>query len=178
MYGFVMRISKNFKNASTYICLYKSLIRSQLEYAVPIWNPYYNKYNDALEKVQKKFLRCINHKCSRGYLTYEQLLHKYQFTTLKHRRIQLGATFLYDLCHNRYDCVPIINKICYKVPTRTHARTPCRLFATPRCRTNAGKRSPLLRLVHTYNEMFHTIDIAGIRPSVFKKNIVDILSYS
>lgn len=44
MYGFVMRAAVDFKRPSTYLHLYKTIIRPQLEYAVPIWNPYFKKY--------------------------------------------------------------------------------------------------------------------------------------
>jgi hypothetical protein len=172
MYGLVMRLCKNFKNTSTFLYLYKSLIRPQIEYAVPIWNPYYSKYNDALEKVQKKFLRCLQYKCASGTLPYQELLNKYNLLSLRHRRLQLETTVLYDLCHNRYDCISIINKLYYRVPTRSHSRASCKPFAIPRYRTNSGKRSPLLRLMHSYNELFHSVDIAT-RPSVFKKLILN-----
>lgn len=73
MYGFVMRSSTDFKRSSTYLYLYNSLIRSQLEYAVPLWNPFYNKYIEAIERVQRKFLRATNYRCQRRYLSYDQL---------------------------------------------------------------------------------------------------------
>lgn len=175
MYGFVMRSSAKFTRPSTFVCLYKALIRSQLEYAVPIWNPLYTKYVEAIERVQRKFLKSVHHKCFHSRLPYEQLLIKYRLLKLDQRRVQLEAMMLYDLCHNRYDCIPLVNKLCYRIPTRTHSRKPCRLFATTCCRTNAGKRSPMYRLVESYNKTFNTIDIAATRPSIFKKNILDIL---
>lgn len=178
MYGFVMRSSAKFTQPSTFICLYNALIRPQLEYAVPIWNPYYSKYVEALEMVQKKFLRALHFRCSRGRLSYLQLLERYKLLTLTQRRKQLEAMLLYDLCHNRYDCSAIINKVCYRVPIRAHRRNPCPTFATPRCRTNAGKRSPLFRLLHSFNNLFNTIDIVATGPSAFKRKIVEALRSS
>lgn len=175
MYGFVMRSSAKFTRPSTYLHLYKSLIRSQLDYAVSIWNPFYGKYTTALERVQKKFLRCMHYKCYHSRLSYDQLLVKYELLKLESRRIQLGTMLIYDLCHNRYDCMPLINKLCYRVPNRTHCRNPCQLFALTRCRTNAGKRSPLYRLVKLYNTNFNSIDISVTRPSIFKNKILEIL---
>ena len=40
MYGCDMRSSTEFKRISTYLYLYKTLIRSQLEYTVLIWKKY------------------------------------------------------------------------------------------------------------------------------------------
>jgi hypothetical protein len=138
MYGFVMRSSKKFTQTTTFLCLYNALVRSQLEYAVPIWNPFYNKYIDGLEIVQKKFLRAMHYRCFHSFPSYEQLLQKYKLLRLEERRKQLEAMMLYDICHNRYDCIPIVDRLSYNVPTRTHCRSLCKLFAATRCRTNAG----------------------------------------
>jgi hypothetical protein len=177
MYGFVVRACKEFRIPATFIHIYKSLIRSQLEYATSIWDPFYNKYSEQIEKVQKKFLRYLHFKCFRGRLSYHILLDKYKLLCLKYRRLQVQAKLLYDFCNNKYDCIDVINNIGYQVPVRPHRRA-CRtdrFFATNKSRTNAGKRSPMLRLTDTYNEYFNDIDIYSTKIGSFKKLVVNKL---
>jgi hypothetical protein len=178
MYGLVMRSSIDFIQPSTYIYLYKSLIRSQLDYAVSVWNPFYRKYADALESVQKRFLKVMHYRCFHKHLTYDQLLVKYDLLNLKSRRLHLEAMFLYDLCHNRYDCIELINKLFYRVPYRAHCRNPGNLFAISFCRTNSGKRSPMYRITNSYNDNFNSIDMYGTNVSSFKHQIVKALKSS
>lgn len=40
----LIRVSNNFEGVSTFTQLYNSLVHSSLDYAVCIWNPYYEKY--------------------------------------------------------------------------------------------------------------------------------------
>lgn len=175
MFGFVIRASNDFKRPTTYLHLFRSLIRSQLEYAVAIWDPLYHTYCDAIEKVQKKFLRCMHYKCYHSISSYENLLKIYNLPSLKSRRLALQAILLYDFCNNKYDCIDISSNISFRVPARPRMRA-CRslpLFATPRCRTNAGERAPLYRLVDIHNKHFNDIDIFSIRIGAFKRMIKD-----
>lgn len=54
MLGFVQRICKDFSHISTYILLYKSLIRCHVEYCIPILDPHYINQVNAVERIQKK----------------------------------------------------------------------------------------------------------------------------
>lgn len=180
MYGFIMRASHDFHQPSTYLHLYKSLIRPQLEYAVSIWNPFYTKYKDIIERVQRKFLRAMHFRCYRATLSYRKLLEKYKLQTLEDRRTLLEAMTLYGICHNNFDCIDLTNKICFVVPRTVHRREvrAYQLFSTTSSKTNAGKRAPLHRMVDTYNKFFNEIDIFHQPLSTFKKNIISNLSCS
>lgn len=178
LYGFIMRASHDFHQPSTYLHLYKSLIRPQLEYAVCVWNPLYIKYREIIERVQRKFLRAMHFRCHRGTLSYSRLLVKYKMQTLEDRRTLLEAMTLYGICHNKYDCMDLTNKLCYVIP-RTVLRREVRayqLFSTSHSKTNAGKRAPLCRMVNNYNNFFINIDIFHQSISSFKRNVIDTLS--
>lgn len=176
MYNFVIRSSCNFKNEKTYQLLYNSLIRSQLEYAVSVWSPLYKCYNDDIERVQKKFLRCVHFKCYRSIVSYEVLLKKYKLLSLKSRRQQLDVMLLFDLCHNRYDCPDLIGKLRLKVPYRSLSRESKKqkTFALVACRTNSGHRSPLYRMTKTFNDNFSCLDIFNDRVGYFKRTVMDL----
>lgn len=176
MFGFVMRASINFKHTASYITLYNALVRSQLEYAVLVWNPFYKKYTEILEKIQAKFLKSMHYRCCLCRLPYDQLLKKYKLITLEARRSQLEAMFVYDLWHNKFDCPSLVNQVCYGVPNKTHYRNIPKFFATSRCRTNAGKRSPLHRILTSYNDLFNAIDIAATSPGTYKKLVLQCLN--
>ena len=54
--GFVKRWAKEFIDPYITKLLYVSLVRSILEYASIIWNPYYRCHSDSIESVQEEFL--------------------------------------------------------------------------------------------------------------------------
>lgn len=178
MYHFVTRAASDFTRTSTFTYLFKSLIRPQLEYASSIWNPFYKKYIDVIDKVQYKFLKFINfkiHKNSR--LPYNNLLKKYSLTTLEKRRSFLDAMLLHGLCNNKFDCVQLVNSIKYVVPRNANRRETraYRLFAESPCRTNAGFRNPLRRLLASYNQNFTAIDIFHLPTAKYRKALSDCL---
>ena len=129
--------------------------------------------------VQKKFLKCIHYKCTHSQLSYDLLLDKYDLLDLASRRIQLSTMLFYDICHNKYDCIDLIEKICYQVPVKTHIRTTRqhKLFATSICRTNAGVRAPIRRMLELYNFNFNNIDILGLHAGIFMRAIIENLKH-
>ena len=180
MYGFIMRSTHDFKRTSSYLCLYKTFVRSQLEYAVPIWSPYYKKYIDRIENVQRRFLRAMHFRCQRTYLQYSQLLSKYKLLTLSSRRKQLEVMILYNIVNGNFNCIDLNNVLCYAVPRTTHRRRvrAGKLFAVGTCRSNTGLRSPIRRMATTYNETFEHVDIFTCSMYRFRRLLYETLEHS
>ncbi|KAJ8732320.1 hypothetical protein PYW08_015050 [Mythimna loreyi] len=127
--------------------------------------------------VQKKFLRTMHYKCTKSRIPYIQLLKYYKLQSLESRRILLMVMMLHGLCNNRFDCTDITNSISYIVPRtamRRGARVP-RLFHTAMCRTHAGARAPLRRIVDTYNTHFVDLDIFALSHLMFKRMAIESL---
>jgi ribonuclease P/MRP protein subunit RPP40 len=78
-------VKRNFKNLDTesFLLLYKTYIRPQLEYCVQVWSPHLQKDIQLLEKVQRKSTKLV-----RGFtkLSYQQRLERLGLTTLEKRR--------------------------------------------------------------------------------------------
>jgi len=58
-YKMVGLIKRNFKylSLSSFVLVYKNLVRSQLDYCNSVWSPYRKSDIDALQKVQKRQLK-------------------------------------------------------------------------------------------------------------------------
>ena len=54
-------IYRNFRylDKTMFLHLYKSLVRTHLEYASPVWSPYLKKYKKAIENIQRRATRMI-----------------------------------------------------------------------------------------------------------------------
>nr|AEM44817.1 unknown [Pectinophora gossypiella] len=109
MYKFVMRATTDFSRISTYLYLYTTLIRPQVEYACAIWNPLYKKYSEQLEIIQARFLKSVHYKIYRYKTPYNNLLSKFEMLTLHNRRMLLQSVTLYRICHNLIDCPDLVN---------------------------------------------------------------------
>ena len=84
--------------SDSFVVLYKSMIRSHLEYAVSVWNPHHQSLK--LEKVQKRATKLV---LTVKKLCYEERLQKVKLPTLKYRRIRGDMIELYKIFAGKYE---------------------------------------------------------------------------
>ena len=66
-----------------FLNLYKSLVRPHLEYATPVWSPFYKKDEIIIENVQRRTTKLVT---SCKHLPYPERLRKLGLPTLEYRR--------------------------------------------------------------------------------------------
>src|SRR3989441_11196475 len=80
-------INKNFADIdeNTFLLLYKAMVRSHLEFAGSVWNPYKISQIRSLEKIQKRATKLVR-SCKK--LSYKERLIHLKLPTLKFRRLR------------------------------------------------------------------------------------------
>nr|CAI5870437.1 unnamed protein product [Callosobruchus analis] len=160
-YGFVVRNCRNFKSPEALIALYSTYIRSHLEYASVIWNPFYNHDKSTLEGLQRKFLKFLAYRIDGIYpaqgFPQTSLLCRFNIQSLEIRRVCAALTFLYKLLHNQVDSCDILSQLNFSVPganTRSF-----NTFYCDRARTNLYIKSPIYFMCNSFNCISSKCDI-------------------
>lgn len=166
MLGFIFRCGKHFKTESMLV-LYHSLVRSRLEYCSTVWSPIYAKYNDIIEKVQRKFTRMYFFKFKLTRIDYDDRLIHLQIHSLKTRRLENDEITLYKIIHNRID-----TSLNQHLSYYNHGRVSRRdqpIFYTPFGSSNIVRNEPLHRMQNHHDKYFHDINIFDDSFYSFKK---------
>ena len=140
-------------NKTTFLLLYKALVRPHLEYANQVWAPILKKHETMIENVQRRATKQIP-----GFsdLSYEQRLKDLNLPTLKYRRTRGDMIELYKIVSNKYD-----EKVCNFIPlcvnrqhdTRGHKYKLEKRFA----RLNVRKNAFINRCVDMWNALPDTV---------------------
>ena len=102
--GFLYRNIKHFSPDIKNRC-YKMFIQPILEYASIIWSPYYNKYVNKLEAVQRRMAHFV---CNEyGFVSVTNLLKNLSWPTLQQRRPCNRGIMLYKILNKQVE-IPII----------------------------------------------------------------------
>ena len=109
--------------------LYKSMIRSHLEYAAPVWSPYSWKLADEIEKVQRRATKRIP---TLRDLPYEERLRKLKLPSLVYRRLRGDLINTYKYLTGMYDVSPCLPPLDEDNRTRGHTKKLKKLH----CRTD------------------------------------------
>lgn len=161
MLGFIIRNCRHFRNLLPIKLLYFAYVRSKLEYGALIWYPLYQCHIDAVESVQRKFLKYLSFKINGTYpevgISYSLLLNQHQFVSLHTRRKCISVMFLYNLLHNNIDCPELLNRVNFLVPRLEARYSPP--FYCENARTNVLCRSPLSLMQNNFNVISRMCDI-------------------
>jgi hypothetical protein len=106
MMGYVRRIGKEFKDPYTLKTLYNLFVRSNLDNASVVWNPYYGVHLKRFEPIQKKFLRFALRTLSREIElpSYCQKCCLIDLDVLSSRPRVSCALFIIDVLSCKRDC--------------------------------------------------------------------------
>lgn len=173
MLGFLLRICYKFKSIAPFITIYKSLVRSQLEYCSIIWNPTYNTYVAQIESIQKKFCHFIFYKNllnlpDNFIYHYIDMLKLINLDSLASRRMQFDLLFTFKSMNGLNSADGYIHHYNFELPSRTRSH---HTFALNTSNTNIGLNSPFNRLMSSFNIYCDNLDLNLISLSSFKTKI-------
>lgn len=150
--GFMKRVSIEFKLLAPLKALYCALVRSILEYATVIWDPYTATSRNQIERVQRKFLNY-----AARVLHIEHRPHDYEpvrtflgLSNLTDRRIAANQIFIQKLIDGSIDCPELLSRINFEIPSfQARSHYP---FFIPLCTTNYIRNKPMFRMMRIANE--------------------------
>ena len=147
----IIRRTFQFLDKHTFLPLYKTMVRSHLEYAMALWHSYKIKHQIALENIQRKANKELPGMRNLSYIEILQLL---KLPTLAYRRLRGDMIEVYKIIHNIYDneSVPNLlnnNEISQRTGNRGHS---LKLF-TQRAKLNLRKIVFLIRITEPWNSL-------------------------
>ena len=172
--GFIKRNGREFSDPFTLKSLYVTYVRSVLEYAAVVWDPFYQKYSDRIESIQKQFMiyalrRLPN--LNQGFVRepYVNRLLLLNLQTLASRRKMACAVFGRDILCSKIDCPELLEKFLVYAPQRA-LRSRSGLLRIPFCTNNFNMSEPLLNVFKAFNQNYDSFDFC-ISRELFKNRI-------
>lgn len=179
MLGFVIRCGNSFKRAETLLILFNSLVRSQLEYCVVIWNPTYQSHVDHIEWIHRRFFMYLHFKKllegAPNEYSYSWTLTKLNAVPFYKRRLYHELVFLYKSVHHIIDSNTFISSFVFYNPSRRTRNT--NTFYYRASRTNVGLNSPINRIMRYYNQYFSSENLLNNNFTAFKRYILERLMH-
>lgn len=158
--GFVKRWSKEFDDPYITKLLFCTFVRPILEYASPVWSPYYKVHIDRIEAVQRRFLRFalrglpwINHLILPPYTARLRLI---SLNTLEDRRNRSRTVFAFDCLQGTINSPELLAVFNISVPSRSLRSTG--FFHIPLHHTNYGMNEPMSSISRHFNLNNNLID--------------------
>lgn len=172
--GFIARNTKDL-DVEISLHLFDSLVLPTLEYGSVVWSPQYDVWIGIIERVQRKFLKCLYF---RKYGSYPQrgcdnecLLGVFDRLSLEKRRYKIILCTMFKLLRGEIDSPDILGQLPFAINRINSRHSNTFYLAFPR--TNLYKNSPVYRMCSLFNLYASDIDIDLINLKKFKQ-IIDV----
>jgi hypothetical protein len=142
-------IKRKFKHldAEAFVILYKTKVRSILEYASPVWSPHLKKHIRKLERVQARATKMVT---GLRHSSYPSRLRTLGLPTLEYRRERADLLEVYKLTHG----ISKLNQELILPPLLTSTTRGHSLKLTKqRCATTKGSHILRHRVVNNWNNL-------------------------
>ena len=147
----IIRRSFQFLNEETFKPLYKSLVRTHLEYAGAAWRPFKAIDIDRIESVQRRATKQLP-----GFknLEYPERLRRLRLPTLSYRRCRGDMIEAYKFIHKLYDTGDTnLLKLWDNCSLRHSQRRNCLQIFPQHCASNVRKNSFTIRISRVWNSL-------------------------
>jgi hypothetical protein len=147
----LLRRTFQYSDAESFVPLYKTLVRTNLEFASSVWHPYKIKHIDMTENVQRRATKQLP-----GFkeLSYSERLKKLKLLTFSFRRVRGDMIELYKILNDKYDreAAPFI-KLWKDMAPRVAARGDSKHLYPQRAKYEMRKPSFAIRVVKSWNSL-------------------------
>jgi ribonucleases P/MRP protein subunit RPP40 len=166
MLGFMKRICNEFRNVKALKSIYCAHVRSHLEYASCVWQPYCADKKRDIESIQKKFViyalrRSVMRDAEFRLPSYVSRCDTIGIETLCRRRINLSVFFVFDLLRGRIDSPSLRSELV----VNEHACLQVVIH-----RTDYGYYEPVNNLCRIFNP-FSRLFVAAASRDIFRARV-------
>lgn len=170
--GFIRRNAAQFTDVYTLKSLFCGLVRSILEYAAPVWTPYYTSQIIRIERVQKIFVRFALRNLPWNdpvhLPDYQERCRLIDLELLSDRRKRLQQLVVFDIISNNIDSPSLLLEISFNAPHRQLRRSE--FLVVPGHRTTYGFNNPISSCIRAFNDVSDCFDF-DITKNCFKIRI-------
>ena len=172
MFGLLRRTFEHLDD-TMFIPLYKSLVRTHLDFSSSVWKPTKMKHIEILEAVQRRATKQLP---GYGNLSYPERLRKLKLPTLSYRRLRGDLIETYKILSGRDYDRDVANFLPVNQPPTTNLRGHSKKLFLQRAESKLRKNSFSIRIVKIWNSLPEEIVNA---PSVnsFKNRIDEFLQH-
>jgi hypothetical protein len=172
MFGFIKRLSREFQDPYTLKVLYVTYVRSKLEYANCVWQPFYDTHMNRIERIQENFikhaLRQFRWNVNLDLPPYKDHCRVLVMDTLKKRRDVARVLLVFNLLSGKIDSPKLLSQINLSVPLyQTRGRE---FLFVEFHRTNYGIYEPVNAAARGFNEFSGLFDFNITRDTFPNRN--------
>ena len=147
----MLRRSFQYMDKESFTPLYKTLVRTHLDYANSVWAPFKIKHIDLIENVQRRATKQLP---GMKDMSYPERLKILKLPTLSYRRTRGDMIEVYKILNKIYDPeVCGFLKLLKDMAPRSSNRGNSMKLYPQRCNSNTRKNSFTIRIVQTWNNL-------------------------